>query len=237
MAPLISCILATRNRRPFFAQALEYYRAQNYPNSELVVIDDGDVTVGDLCRDLPNLTYIRLSQPTPTGSKLNLGIEASRGEILQKIDDDDYYGPEFLSRAAARLVRAKEPNPLVAWCCFGIVIAGEAELFFSGHGWHPGGTFCFFRTLWQQHAFRDVFRSSDSWFLRDNRPAIQRVCDADQYIVCRHGRNTWVRIKGFDSVERCFRRRRSAKSLEEVVGARHAAFYRCLQKPVEKVDA
>jgi len=237
MAPLVSCILATRNRRPFFAQALEYYRVQSYPNSELVVIDDGDVTIADLCRDLPNLTYIRLSQRTPTGSKLNLGIEASRGEILQKIDDDDYYGPEFLSKAAGRLVASKDPNSLVAWCCFGVVIAGEAELFFSGHGWSAGGTFCFFRALWRQHPFRDVFRSSDSWFLRDNRPAIQRVCAADQYIVCRHGRNTWVRIKGCDSVEQYFRRRRSSKSLEETVGVRHAAFYKGLPGHSEVADA
>jgi glycosyltransferase involved in cell wall biosynthesis len=228
MKPLVSCILVTRDRRHFFAKALAYYQSQTYPNSELLVIDDGDDPVGDLCQGLPGLTYIRLGQRTPTGAKLNLGIEVGRGEILQKMDDDDYYGSEFLAEGVGRLLRVAEPNPLVAWCCFGVFIAGETELFYSGHGWAAGGTLCFFRELWKRHAFREVFRSSDSWFLRDNRPSIARVCCAAQYVVCRHERNTWIRLKGYDSPETYFRRRRFPQTLEQTVGSEHAGFYRSL---------
>lgn len=237
MEPLVSCILVTRDRPSFFRQALKYYHEQTYARSELIVVDDGESSVADFCRAVSGVTYIRLAERSPTGSKLNLGIEASRGEILQKIDDDDYYGPEFLSKASAALLAAEEPNALVAWCCFGIFIAGEQDLFHSGHGWHAGGTLCFHRALWKQHAFRDVFASSDSWFLRDNRPVIHRVCAADQYVVCRHGKNTWNRLRGYDAPEQYFRRRRFPGTLEQIVGEGNAAFYRALCATAGSSDA
>jgi glycosyltransferase involved in cell wall biosynthesis len=228
MSPLISCILPTCNRRAFFAQAIQYYVAQDHTRSELIVVDDGDIGVEDICQGLPNLTYIRLSERTPTGRKLNLGIAASRGEIMQKIDDDDYYGPGFLSTAARHLLDAREENPLVAWCCFAVFIAGEMELFFSGHGWHAGGTLCFHRSMWEKQPFREIYASSDGWFIRDHRPTIIRVCAAEQYLLCRHSRNTWKRLKGYESPEQYFRRRRFPKTLNELVGPLHCDFYRGL---------
>jgi glycosyltransferase involved in cell wall biosynthesis len=228
MKPLVSCILVTRDRPAFFKQALRCFAAQDYKNTELVVVDDGLTPVEDLCSGMPALKYLRLSAPTPTGSKLNLGIEASRGAILQKLDDDDFYAPGFLSAAVARMGRARTPNVLVVWCCFVVLITGDPRLYFSGHGWNTGGTLCFRRALWERHRFRDRYASSDSWFIRDSQPAIARVCAADQYMVVRHGANTWRRIKGQDSVEGYFRRRQYGKTLLDLVGANDAAFYQSL---------
>jgi len=231
MEPLVSCVVATRNRRPFFAQALEYFYAQSFTDSELIVVDDGDSPVADLCEGRPRVTYIRLHEPTPTGAKLNLGIQTARGSILQKIDDDDYYGPEFLSTAVAHLSRDESTETLVVWCCFAVLIAGEPELFFSGHGWHPGGTFCFRRAMWERIPFRPLFASSDSWFIRDHKPKLVRACASDQYIVVRHNRNTWHQLADWPSVEAYFRTRRPyPKSVEDLVGARHAPFYRHLMQ-------
>jgi glycosyltransferase involved in cell wall biosynthesis len=228
MKPLISCVLVTRDRPGFFRQALRCFAAQDYPRKELVVVDDGDAPVGGLCNGIPGLTYVRVKGPVPTGTKLNLGVEIARGEILQKIDDDDYYAPRFLSTAAARLLRARTPDALVAWCCFAVLIAGEPRVYFSGHGWKSGGTLCFRRALWQRHPFRDLYRSSDSWFLRDNAPTILRVCDASLYLVVRHGANTWTQIGGQPSVEGYFRQHPYGCSLARLVGRTNAAFYRSL---------
>lgn len=54
-----------------------------------------------------------------------------------------------------------------------------------------GGGLCFFRDLWRRIPFRDVRASSDSYFRRDLQPNVIQICDAEQYIVVRHGRNTW----------------------------------------------
>lgn len=235
MKPLVSCVLVTRDRHVFCRQALTYYASQDYSNKEIVVVDDGTSPVEDLCAGVPNLTYIRLTDRTPTGTKLNLGIEAARGDILQKLDDDDFYAPGFLTSAVGRLQRARRRDALVVWCCFLVLIARERTLYFSGHGWKAGGTLCFRRGLWEAHRFRDLYASSDSWFIRDAKPFIARVCAAEQYLVVRHGANTWHDIQGYDSAETYFRLRPSPAKVRDVVGPRHAAFYRSLMTrgPVE----
>ena len=229
MKPLISCVLVTRDRPGFFRQALRCFSAQDHPNKELVVVDDGETPVASMCDGVAGVTYLRLTNRTPTGSKLNLGIDAARGDILQKLDDDDYYGPKFLSTAAARLGRARRPDALVCWCCFAVLIKGDPRLYFSGHGWKTGGTLCFHRALWRRHQFRDLYSSSDSWFIRDNDPAIVRVCGAtDQYMIVRHGANTWTRIVGHESIESYFRLHPYTRTLRRLVGRANAAFYQAL---------
>src|SRR5215831_20292525 len=103
MKPPVSCILVTRDRPAFFRQALRCFFSQDYPNKEAIVVDDGIRPVEYLCAGLPNVTYVRRRSPTSTGTKLNIGIEIARGDILQKLDDDDFYAPGFLSVAVARL--------------------------------------------------------------------------------------------------------------------------------------
>ena len=228
MKPLISCVLVTRDRPGFVRQALRCFAAQRYPRKELVVVDDGEAAVGGLCNGAAGVTYVRVKGPVPTGTKLNLGVEIARGDILQKLDDDDYYAPGFLSRAAAQLTRAGTPDTLVAWCCFMVLIAGERRLYYSGHGWKTGGTLCFHRALWQRTPFRDLYRSSDSWFLRDNTPTIARVCDPMQYLVVRHGANTWNEIAGQESVEAYFRKHPRRCGLARIVGRTNVPFYRSL---------
>lgn len=228
MKPLISCVLVTRDRPRFFRQALRCFAAQDYPHKELIVVDDGEAPVDACCAGVSGLTYVRLKGAMPIGSKLNVGVEIARGDILQKLDDDDYYAPGFLSAAAARLARARRRDTLVAWCCFGVMIAGDPRLYFSGHGWMAGGTLCFRRALWQRNPFRDMNNSSDSWFIRDNDPAIARVCDSSLYMVVRHGRNTWNRIAGQQSVDSYFRKHLYGIPIARLVGRRNALFYRSL---------
>ena len=40
-SPLVTCIMPTRDRPEFFKRALELFLAQDYPNKQLVVIEDG----------------------------------------------------------------------------------------------------------------------------------------------------------------------------------------------------
>ncbi|MFN0102421.1 MAG: glycosyltransferase family 2 protein [Bryobacteraceae bacterium] len=189
--PLVSCIMATKNRRRFIPQALRCFVRRSYVNAELVVVDDGDRPVGALCRDVPGVRYIRLTRPTPLGTKLNLGIEAARGDILQKIDDDDYYGPEFVATSARNIPRQGLSSTIVTRCCFLVIMTGQPTVWHSGHGWKPGGAFCFHRSLWRRLPFRSVDKSEDSLLLRDLQPRILRICDVEQYLVVRHGHNTW----------------------------------------------
>ena len=73
-APLISCIMPTFNRRHFVRIALKLFQQQDYPNKELVIVDDGDDPVEDLAVAIPEVRYIRLPSRTTVGAKRNVGM-------------------------------------------------------------------------------------------------------------------------------------------------------------------
>ncbi len=226
MSGLISCILPTRNRRNFCAQAIRCFERQTYAESELIVVDDGDPTVEDLCAGRERISYFHTGQPTLLGTKLNFGIERARGAVLHKMDDDDFYHPEFLRTAAHRVNAA--PDCIIAWDCFLVLMAGEGEPRYSGHGWAAGGTLCFSRKLWERAPFRDLPRSVDRGFLIDHEYRIDPVCRPELYLLVRHGRNTWTRMAERDTDE-CLRSLPVySKPLDELMDAADATFYRAL---------
>jgi glycosyltransferase involved in cell wall biosynthesis len=191
--PFVSCIMPTRNRPQFVRQAIRSFYRQQWRASELIVVDDGERSVRHLCEDLPRVRYVRLKQPTPTGTKLNIGIERSAGSIVQKFDDDDYYGSGFLATSVAALVAAPE-DAIVAWDCFLVLMAGEMRPHFSGHGWTAGGTLCFRRGVWQAVPFRDEWKGSDSGFIADHDAPVVALCEPERYVLVRHGANTWTEV-------------------------------------------
>jgi hypothetical protein len=230
--PFVSCILPTRNRRRFLPQALRCFLRRTYANAELIVIDDGDRPVGPLCRDVPGVRYLRLTRPTPLGTKMNLAIAEARGEFIQRLDDDDYYAPQFLATSVRHAPQQQRETTVVARCCFLLIMRGHPTVYHSGHGWQAGGSLFFHQASWRRKPFRDVEMSEDSHFLRDLQPHIVRVCAAEEYIVVRHGSNTWnwgiadgVRMR----VEEYFAGRRPAPlPLEQLVPEPDAANYRRL---------
>jgi glycosyltransferase involved in cell wall biosynthesis len=228
-AEMVSSILPTRDRPRFFRQALRYFERQSYPNRELVVVDDGENPVGKWCEGRERVRYLRLERVTPLGTKMNLGIERARGSILVKTDDDDYYHPEFLGAAAARLRQGKSDRQMVAWDCFLVLVAGEEELRFSGHGWAAGGTLCFSRRLWERAPFRDVPKSVDRWFLEDHGCRCAGVCEPEMYILVRHGRNTWTRMDTWETDDWLRRQPVHHKAIEELMPPEDARFYRRLR--------
>jgi glycosyltransferase involved in cell wall biosynthesis len=230
MSPRLSCILATGNRLLFARQAIRCFLRQTYDDSELIVIDDGAERIGSLCAGLLRVRYLRLDEPTPLGRKLNLGVEQARGSIIQKLDDDDYYHPEFLERAVAALPPDPSHRPLVAWDCFMVFFAGDAHVRFSRHGWTAGGTLCFHRALWERAAFRQVPRHVDTYFIADTAPRIVKVCAPQHYILVRHGANTWNHMSDGGTVDGYFRRLPAHAPIASLVEPIDRPFYESLAR-------
>ena len=55
IAPLVSCIMPTYNRRRFVPGAIAQFLRQDYLSSELVILDDGADLVGDLVPADPSI--------------------------------------------------------------------------------------------------------------------------------------------------------------------------------------
>src|SRR5262249_28960974 len=102
-APRISCIMPTRDRRSFVPLALRCFAAQDYPDRELILVDDGADPVADLAEGVPGVRYVRVRGTRSIGAKRNLGFGAATGEIVAHWDDDDWYGPDRLTAQMAPL--------------------------------------------------------------------------------------------------------------------------------------
>jgi glycosyltransferase involved in cell wall biosynthesis len=227
--PLVSCVVATGDRPHFMAQLIRYFLRQTWPAKELIVVDSGRESVEHLCAGMPDVHHLRASAGTTLAERLNLGLESSRGTILQKLDDDDYYHREFLDRAVSTLIRSGT-NSIVAWDCFHVVLKGEARLRFSGHGWAAGGTLCFPRELWERIRFRGG-APSDYFFINDSGAVLHRVCAPEMYLHVRHGGNMWQDL-GSNGVDAHFRALPASPfRASDLVEPADAEFYAALASP------
>jgi hypothetical protein len=93
----VSCIMPTYNRRAFVSQSIRYFLRQDYPQCELIIMDDGEDPVHDLIPTHPSIRYVRLSERQSIGEKRNKACELADGKIIVFWDDDDWYAPNRIS--------------------------------------------------------------------------------------------------------------------------------------------
>lgn len=100
--PLISVIIPTYNRAWALADAVDSVLAQDYPEVELIVVDDGstDETPSLLAAYGDALQVITLDNGGVSRAR-NHGIAAAQGEYIAFLDSDDRWLPEKLSEQAA----------------------------------------------------------------------------------------------------------------------------------------
>ncbi|HXH40509.1 MAG TPA: glycosyltransferase family A protein [Thermoanaerobaculia bacterium] len=218
--------MSTRDRPQFVRQALRCFAHQTCGAAELVVVDAGErEPVEDLCAGFSSVRYLRAEPGATYGACLNIAAEHARGEILQLLDDDDYYKPTFLDRAVEALDRTADENTIAAWDCFYVLLPHEPNVRFSGHGWSAGATLSFRRRLWERTRFRDSGGSQDWHFIADSGASIERVCAPELYILVRHGENSWRNLGDTDVDTYFHSLPRSSLLVADVVESADADFY------------
>ena len=220
---LVSCILSTRDRPHFVRQLLRCFGRQTYANRELLIADAGDEPVDALCAGVPMARHLRAEAGASYAACLNLAAEHANGTVLQMMDDDDYYAPAFLERSVSELQSADGDNVVAAWDCFLVMLRGEDDLRFSGHGWAAGGTLCFRRALWERPPFREGH--ADHHFLSETAATIAQIHEPSLYVLYRHGTNNWQDLRG-TGVDAYFRSLPpSGSTLRDVVHPDDVPFY------------
>lgn len=192
--PLISCIMPTRNRRRFVAQAVRYFLRQDYPARELVIVDDGEDAVEDLIAADERIRYLRLDRRVSLGEKRNLACRESSGSLIAHWDDDDWSAPNRLSRQVACL---KKPD--VEFCSL------QDHLFYhlaAGQVWAyartgesnkrlSSGTFCYRREAWSRQPYEAKDAGHARAFVQGIAPAQRHVLtDRSLYVAVLHDGNT-----------------------------------------------
>jgi glycosyltransferase involved in cell wall biosynthesis len=106
--PLVSVVLATRNRALLLPRAANSVLRQSYPHLELIIVDDGstDGTAGVVAalRD-PRVRYLRHEESRGVSAARNAGIRAACGELIAFQDDDDEWLELKLEKQVAALAR------------------------------------------------------------------------------------------------------------------------------------
>lgn len=96
----VACLLVTM-RPQLLPACLERFRADRYPNKELVVVLHGrDASLDEaraLIRPGEQISVFQLGKELSLGSCLNFAAAQSDAEYWAKFDDDDLYGPNYLS--------------------------------------------------------------------------------------------------------------------------------------------
>ena len=107
--PKVSCLLVTADRPTLCRRAIRCYRQQTYPNTELVVLDNGvRQRVEHLLEDLPaaevRYRYVERTPDLWIGGLRNQSLDMATGDfVVPQWDDDDWSHPERLARQAAVL--------------------------------------------------------------------------------------------------------------------------------------
>jgi ADP-heptose:LPS heptosyltransferase len=181
---LVSCIMPTANRRSIVPHAVNNFLSQDYPDCELVIVDDGDDAVGDLIPDNPRVRYVRLDAGLTLGAKRNRACELSRGSIILHWDDDDWYPPNRISRQVEALssgaqicgssrIYFREVAHRRAW---------EYSYTFGGKPWVAGSTLAYQRAAWERLRFRELQVGEDCHFVWAHER--NQVCDLADSALC-----------------------------------------------------
>src|SRR5690606_20987586 len=113
---MVSVVIPAYNVGPHIAEAIESVLAQDYPQVEIVVVDDGskDDTAEVVATRYPQVSLIRKENGGAATAR-NAGIRAARGEFVAFLDADDIWLPGKLT-AQIDYLRA---HPDVAMNCTG----------------------------------------------------------------------------------------------------------------------
>jgi len=96
-----SVVIPTFNRQETLRQCLIALQEQDYPDYEVIVIDDGstDKTAEIIAQEFPQVRYFRQQNQGPAVAR-NYGIQEAIGEIIAFTDDDCLPPKDWLTRLA-----------------------------------------------------------------------------------------------------------------------------------------
>jgi glycosyltransferase involved in cell wall biosynthesis len=197
-APLASCIMPTADRRGFIPQAIRHFLRQDYPNRELIILDDGTDSVADLIPHDERIHYVRLDRRFSMGTKHNMACEMARGEIIVHWDDDDWVSPHRISYQVRELHEQSTNTSMDTLCGLSRVMFYEPKVqraweyqYPGGRPWVLGSTFCYYKQFSERHRFPDMNEGADTTFVWNLQNAnVRSHPDHTFYVGTVHARNT-----------------------------------------------
>jgi O-antigen biosynthesis protein len=113
--PKVSVVVCSYNGAATIGQTLAKLEQLNYPDYEVIVVDDGSTDETAVVAAKHRVRLIRTAN-NGLSSARNVGLHAATGEVIAYIDDDAYPDPDWLTYLASAFMRGDHagvggPNP------------------------------------------------------------------------------------------------------------------------------
>ena len=115
MIPLISIVITNYNYSNYIGDAIESAINQDYPNKEIVVVDDGstDDSINVIGRYAKEVILVQQSNGGVSSAR-NTGVTNSNGDFIAFLDADDYWMSNKISLQYESLINTESDlNSLV----------------------------------------------------------------------------------------------------------------------------
>ncbi|HXM57702.1 MAG TPA: glycosyltransferase family A protein [Candidatus Dormibacteraeota bacterium] len=213
--PPVSVVICTRDRPDTIGAALDSVLAQDYPDFEVLVIDQsrGDETaqIVDRARErFPRIRSVRLRTPGLSRA-YNAGVREAAADLLAFTDDDVVAPPDWLRS----IVNAFASHPGVGLIYGQVLVAPELEARENRDGVTPALGIPERRILDREHGFR-VFGMGANFAAR--RALFERVGDFDEVL---GGGGPLQSSQDFDFVYRVFKSGESTLLEPDVIVYHH----------------
>jgi glycosyltransferase involved in cell wall biosynthesis len=175
--PEISVIIPAYNQGHYLSEALESVLAQDYPNFEVIVVDDGssDHTAQVVQRFSDRRIHYIFQENRGLPAARNTGIRAAQGKYLSFLDSDDRFLPKKLSLLKAEFASQPEiglaagqaklidQDGNLLGSSFQSQQVNEAHCLLLGNPFHVGSVLL--RRSWQEKVgfFDENLRSYEDW--------------------------------------------------------------------------
>jgi glycosyltransferase involved in cell wall biosynthesis len=190
---LVSCIMPTMSsRRRFIQAAVRWFLAQDYPDKELIIVDDGELPI--FLADDSRIRLHFMRDKVSLGDKRNFACDMAKGDIIAHWDDDDWYAPWRLRQQVMCLRHH-----------FCLLSGLEQPLFYDQQAnkahrlmrfavqqpWVYGATMCYRKSAWAERKFAPINSGEDSnfvWKFKENQ--VLKLGQEGMYVGLLHRSNT-----------------------------------------------
>ena len=126
--PLVSIVIPTYNAAEFLNESIDSVLNQDYPNIELIVLDDGSTDeTQKVLKNYPKGSFYWNSHPNMGQSAtLNKGWEIAKGSILSYLSADDILLPNAVKISVENLRNLN--NVVMTYCDYMLMDSGSQDI-------------------------------------------------------------------------------------------------------------
>lgn len=109
MKPKINVIIAVYNGEKYLRETLNSLGAQNYPELEIIIVDDGSTdSTAEIAQNYPGTIRYLHQENHGQASAFNLGVRASDADFIGAVDADDLWSLDKLKLQLPPLLAEKK---------------------------------------------------------------------------------------------------------------------------------